>query len=91
MVEFLEAHNVDRNRLILINNRTVGRIWTTTEDIERELKLALAGTIPYVVEYMTMAINASVPFMEKFPDHAAGIAFTDLARRIQGRGRAKIS
>ena len=89
MIEYLEAHNVDRHRIILINNRTVGRVWTTTEDIERELKLPLTATIPYVVEYMTMAINASMPFMEKFPDHAAGMAFTDLARLLQTRDRAK--
>jgi pilus assembly protein CpaE len=89
VLEFLEARNMDRNRIILINNRTVGRVWTTTEDIERELKLPLAATVPYVVEYMTMAINASVPFMDKFPDHAAGLVFTDLARRLQERDRVK--
>jgi DNA-binding response OmpR family regulator len=88
MIEYLETHNIDRNRIVLINNRTVGRVWTTTEDIERELKLPLAVTIPYVVEYMTMAINASVPFMDKFPDHAAGMGFTELARRVQERERA---
>ena len=87
ILDHLEAHNVDRNRILLINNRTVGRVWTTTEDIEREMKLPLTATIPYVVEYMTMAINASVPFMEKFPDHAAGIVFTDLARLLQKSGR----
>jgi len=35
VIEYLEAHNVNRNRILLINNRTVGRVWTTTEDIER--------------------------------------------------------
>lgn len=89
VLEFLETRNLDRNRIILINNRTVGRVWTTTEDIERELKLPLAATVPYVVEYMTMAINASVPFMDKFPDHAAGIVFTELGRRLQERDRVK--
>jgi pilus assembly protein CpaE len=89
VLEFLEARNMDRNRIILINNRTVGRVWTTIEDIECELKLPLAATVPYVVEYMTMAINASVPFMAKFPDHAAGLVFTDLARRLQERDRVK--
>jgi len=91
MLEYFEAHNVDRNRIILINNRTVGRVWTATEDIERELKLPLAAMVPYVVEYMTMAINASVPFLDKFPDHAAGLVFTDLARMLQARGAAKQS
>ncbi|MBM3128751.1 MAG: response regulator [Chloroflexi bacterium] len=89
ILEFLETRNMDRNRIILINNRTVGRVWTTTEDIERELKLPLAATVPYVVEYMTMAINAAVPFMDKFPEHAAGIVLTDLARRLQERDRVK--
>jgi pilus assembly protein CpaE len=89
ILEFLETRNMDRNRIILINNRTVGRVWTTTEDIERELKLPLAATVPYVVEYMTMAINESVPFMDKFSDHAAGMVFTDLARRLRERDRVK--
>ena len=82
---------MDRNRIILIDNRTVGRVWTTTEDIERELKSPLAATVPYVVEYMTLAINASVPFLDKFPEHAAGLVFTDLARMLQARGAAKQS
>lgn len=83
MLEFLETRGIDRHRIVLVNNRTVGRVWTTPEDIERELKLPLAVTVPYVVEYMTMAINVSMPFMAKFPEHAAGMVFTDLARRLQ--------
>jgi hypothetical protein len=68
--------------VFVINNRTVGRVWTTTEDIERELKQELNAMIPYTVEYMAMAINAAVPFMERFPEHAASAAFTDIVQRL---------
>jgi len=87
IVEHLESHKVTRNRLILVNNRTVGRVWTTTEDIEHEIKLPLRETIPYEVEHMTMAINEGVPFMEKFPDKAAYMAITDLARQLVERAK----
>lgn len=89
MLDFLETRGIDRHRIVLVNNRTVGRVWTTIQDIERELKLPLAVTVPYVVEYMTMAINASVPFMAKFPNHAACMVFNDLAQRLQRYDRTK--
>jgi len=88
MLGYLEERGVNRSQIILINNRTVGRVWTTTEDIERELRLPLNCTIPYVVEYMTMAINDSVPFMAKFPDHSAAMVFSELARLLIERGKA---
>lgn len=87
VVDYLESHHVDRNRLILVNNRTVGRVWTTTEDIEREVKLPLRATIPYEVEHMTMAINERVPFMEKFPDKSTAITITDFARQLGARAK----
>jgi len=67
----------------LINNRTVGRVWTTTEDIERELKMKVGATVPFAVEHMTMAINAAVPFMDKFPDHAASAMFRQIAQTVR--------
>jgi pilus assembly protein CpaE len=87
IVDYLELHKVSRNRLILVNNRTIGRVWTTTEDIEREVKLPLRETIPYEVEHMTLAINEGVPFMEKFPDKAAYMAITNLARQLVERAK----
>jgi Flp pilus assembly CpaE family ATPase len=89
VLDFLRRRNLDLKRIVLVNNRTVGRVWTTMEDIENALKLPLAVTVPYVVEYMTMAINESVPFMAKFPEHAAGLVFTELARRLQQYDRAQ--
>jgi len=89
VLDFLRRRNLDLKRIVLVNNRTVGRVWTTTEDIENALKLPLAVTVPYVVEYMTMAINESVPFMAKFPEHTAGLVFTELARRLQQYDRAQ--
>lgn len=89
IVDHLQSQNIAPDRLILVNNRTVGRVWTTTEDIEQEVKLPLAVTVPYEVEYMTMAINAAMPFMEKFPNNAATMSFIDLARILIDRFKRK--
>jgi len=90
IVDHLQAQNIAPDRLILVNNRTVGRVWTTTEDIEREVKLSLAVMIPYELEYMTMAINAAIPFMEKFPNNAATMSFFDLAKLLIERAKRKM-
>jgi pilus assembly protein CpaE len=81
-LDYLISREVSIDRVFLVNNRTVGRVWTTTEDIENELKIKVSATIPYVVEYMTMAINAGMPFMEKFPDHAASSMFRQIAQEM---------
>lgn len=90
MVDYLDTLGIERDRLLLINNRTVGRVWTTTDDIERDVKLPLAVTIPYEVEYMSMAINAAVPFIEKFPNNAATMSFNDIAHKIIERANPKM-
>lgn len=89
IVDHLDSLGIERDRVMLIKNRTVGRVWTTTEDIEREVNLPLAVTIPYEVEHMSMAINAAVPFMEKFPGNAATMSFNDIARKIVERANPK--
>lgn len=86
-LDYLESLGVTRTQLILINNRTVGRVWISKEETERELRVPLAGTIPYELEYFTMAINAGIPFMAKFPDHAASLMFTDFARLLRDRAQ----
>jgi pilus assembly protein CpaE len=89
ILRHLESLGISLDRVFVINNRTVGRVWTTTEDIERELGVKLDAMVPYTVEYMTMAINAAVPFMERFPDNAASAAFADIAQRLRARVVAK--
>lgn len=91
IMEYLKSLDVSLDRVFVINNRTVGRVWTTTEDIEREIGVKLNATIPYTVEYMTMAINAAVPFMERFPDHSAAASFVDIAQRLKGQMKSKAS
>jgi pilus assembly protein CpaE len=83
ILRYFQSRGLSLDRLVVINNRTVGRVWTTTDDIERELNVKLKATVPYTVEYMTMAINAAVPFMERFPENAACSTFNDIARLIQ--------
>lgn len=85
VLDFLISHDISPERVVIVNNRTVGRVWTSAEDIERELGLRLNATIPYTVEYMTLAINDAVPFMLRFPDNAASSAFTAIAREVQSR------
>jgi len=87
IAEYLQSHHISRDQLMLVNNRTVGRVWTTTQDIEREIQLPLVETLPYEVEHMTMAINDKVPFMDKFPNNAACMGFTDLARQLLQRSQ----
>ncbi len=43
-------------------------------------------TIPYLVEYMTMAINEAIPFVEKFPENSGALVFADLARFLRESG-----
>jgi pilus assembly protein CpaE len=85
MLNYFASREMAADRFFLINNRTVGRVWTTAEDIERELKIKVGATVPYVVEYMTMAINSAVPFMERFPDHAASAMFKQIAQTLRDR------
>jgi pilus assembly protein CpaE len=91
IMQYLQSLDISLDRVFVINNRTVGRVWTTTEDIEREIGVKLSATIPYTVEYMTMAINAAVPFMERFPDNSASASFIDVAQRLQTHVKAKAS
>jgi len=91
ILRYLESVDVSLNRIFVINNRAVGRVWTTTEDIERELGVKLDAMIPYTAESMTMAINMAVPFMERFPENAASASFTDIAQWLRGRVVAKTS
>ena len=84
-LDYLESLGVSKNQLILINNRTIGRAWISKEETESALKLPLSGTIPNEAEYMTMAINAAVPFVAKFPENAASLMFADFARLLRER------
>ncbi len=84
-LHYLESLGILGERIVLINNRPIGRVWISKEESEKELGLPLATTVPYEQEYFTMAINAGVPFMEKFPDHAASLMFTDIARLLRDR------
>ncbi|MBI3914982.1 MAG: response regulator [Chloroflexi bacterium] len=84
-LDYLESVGIPTDRLMLINNRTVGRVWISKEESEKELGLPLATTVPFEQEYFTMAINSGVPFFNKFPDHAASLMFTDIARVLRDR------
>lgn len=88
IMNHLSSLDISLDRVFVINNRTVGRVWTTVEDIEREIGTRVDVMIPFTIEYMTMAINAAVPFMERFPDHSATASFSDIAQRLKGPAKA---
>lgn len=81
-LDYVATLGIPRSKLILINNRTEARVWVSKQDTENELKLPVAGTIPFEGEYPTMAVNAHVPFMVKFPDRPASRMFVDVAHAL---------
>ncbi len=85
MLDYFESLGISRDQLVLVANRPVGRVWLSMEEIEKQLHLPLAGTVPYEAELMTLAINDGVPFMAKFPERTASIAFSDLARLLKNK------
>lgn len=84
-LEYFESLGISREQLIVITNRTVGRVWTSKDEIEQQLRLPSAATIPYETEHFTLAINSGVPFMARFPEHSASLMFNELARMIMDR------
>jgi MinD-like ATPase involved in chromosome partitioning or flagellar assembly len=84
-LEYLFSVGITPLQLVLINNRTIGRVWISKEEIEKELSLPLLGTIPFEAELFTMAINAHVPFVAKYPEGAASMMFTELANQLLAR------
>lgn len=87
LIEYLEMRGVTTDRMFIINNRTAGRMWMTSEEIEKAIGMKPHASIPYTVESMTLAINESTPFLSKFPQHAASTAITDIARTLQTKFR----
>ncbi|MBI3741706.1 MAG: response regulator [Chloroflexi bacterium] len=85
ILEYFGTLGVSSERLILLNNRTVGRVWVSKEESEKQLGLPLAATIPFEQEYFTLAMNSGVPFINKFPDLAASLMFNDVARLLKER------
>jgi pilus assembly protein CpaE len=81
-LDYIATLGIPRSKLILINNRTEARVWVSKEDTEDDLKLPVAGTIPFEGEYLTMAVNAQVPFIVKFPDRPASRVFVDVAHAL---------
>lgn len=91
LLNYLEVRGVSSDRIFVINNRTVGRMWTTSEEVEKTIGLKPHASIPYAVESMTLSLNDAVPFISKFPEHAASTALTGIARALQDKFRPKRS
>jgi pilus assembly protein CpaE len=91
LLKYLETRGVALDRIFLITNRTMGRMWTTSDEVEKTIGIKPHATIPYAVESMTVSINETVPFMAKFPDHAASTALAGIAHVLQDKFRQKRS
>lgn len=82
VLQYFESLGIQHQRIALVNNRGMGRAWMSREEIENELGHALATSIPNELENVTAAFNAGIPFMAKFPERSASMAFADFTRAL---------
>lgn len=82
VLQHLESLNIPRHRIVPVSNRTMGNAWMSKVEIENELGLALGAFIPHELEYLTVALNAGIPFMAKYPERSASKVFADLAQTL---------
>ncbi len=85
VLQHMESLRVPRHRIAPVNNHVIGRSWMSTEEIENELGLALAVSIPHELEYIAMAFQSGIPFMAKYPERSASKVFTEFARTLVDR------
>jgi MinD-like ATPase involved in chromosome partitioning or flagellar assembly len=85
VLQHMESSRIPRHRIAPINNHVIGRSWMSKEEIENELGLALAVSIPHEMEYTSIAFHSGIPFMAKYPERPASKVFTEFARRLTDR------
>lgn len=79
-LDYLLSRRIPPERFILIQNRTVPRSWLSREDIERELNMPVAITIPYDGEQVTLATNARVPYLERYENTPVAVTLRELGK-----------
>jgi pilus assembly protein CpaE len=84
-LDYLLALQIPRQRLVVLQNRTVPRSWLSREDIEKELGLPVALTIPYDGEQMTLATNAHKLYLDLYDNTTTSSTLAAMGRLIADR------
>lgn len=84
-LDYLFSRRIPRERILLIQNRTVPRSWLSKEDMERELGVPIAITVPYDGEQVPLATNAHVPYLERFGNSGTAAMLRELGRLAVGQ------
>jgi pilus assembly protein CpaE len=79
-LHYLMSRGIPRERLVLIQNRTVLRSWLSKESIEKELGIPIEVTIPYDGEQVPLATNAHVPYLEQYGNTSTAVTMRELGR-----------
>lgn len=79
-LEFLLSRGIPRERLHLVQNRTLLRSWLSKEDIETELGLPVEITVPYDGEQVPLATNAHTPYLEQYGNTSTAVNMRELGR-----------
>lgn len=79
-LDYLFSRGIPRERVVLIQNRTVPRSWLSRDEIERELGLSIAITVPYDGEQVPLATNAHVPYLKRHGDTTTAATLRELGR-----------
>lgn len=79
-LDYLFSRRIPRERVVLIQNRTVPRSWLSRDEIEKELGVAVGTTIPYDGEQVPLATNAHVPYLERYGNTATAGALHELGK-----------
>jgi pilus assembly protein CpaE len=77
---YLLSRRVPQDRIILIQNRTVPRSWLSREDMEKELGMPIAITIPYDGEQIPLSTNAHEPYLERYGNSGTAVTLRELGR-----------
>lgn len=79
-LDYLYSLKIARERIYVIQNRVVPRVWMSKEDAEKELGVPIEVTIPYDGEQLPLATNAHVPYLERHADTGVAVALREIGR-----------
>ncbi len=70
-LDYILSLQIPRDCIIVLQNRTVPRSWLSKDDLEKQLSIPIAFTIPYDGEQMPLATNAHVPYLARYGNTGA--------------------
>jgi pilus assembly protein CpaE len=80
--EYLQAQDVDMQKIYPILNRAVGLDGLTKTEAEEVIGFSIKMTMPYLGGNFALANNLSQPITVKYPEDTASIIFKDMAGDI---------